>query len=36
MSTERDKLEDTSRYHMTHKITADMNVARKYPLAQAK
>jgi hypothetical protein len=29
MSTKRDKLEDTSRHHVTHKATADINVARK-------
>ena len=29
MSVERDKLEDTSGYHVTYKVTADINVARK-------
>jgi hypothetical protein len=29
MSMERDKLEDNSRHHGTHKVKADTNVARK-------
>jgi hypothetical protein len=29
MRTEGDKLENTSRHHVTHKVTADINVARK-------
>ena len=29
MSAERDKLEDASRYHVTHQVTADINIARK-------
>ena len=29
MSSERDKPKDTSRYHITHKITAEINLARK-------